>query len=266
MNPHRYGKRLPGMLLCLLAGGAQAHTVLVHVMAQESIAPKWIANARRADGICPDMMAAMERAEPRLRFAVHVQGRSLPAIEAGLASGEVDAACALIDSPRRRAVAEPVGPPLYAIRHRLAGRMDDDAVVRSLDDLVRLKALVDTTTGSAFVARMKAAGVPVDDSTGDNLLNLRKVLAGHGRFAYMNELALKRYVRTHGWERRIRVLPLVEEEPAWFWVSRKAPPEVARLIGKALARIRASGELGRIYAAWTHAPEAAHRVAARGAH
>jgi glutamate/aspartate transport system substrate-binding protein len=264
MSLQRYG--LLGLLLCSLAPGAPAQPVVVHVMAQESIAPIWIANARRADGICPDIMAAMERAEPRLRFAGHVQGRSLPAIEAGLATGEVEAACALIDSPRRRQVAEPVGPPLYTIRHRLAGRADDDAVVLGLDDLVRLKALVDTTTGSAFVARMKAAGVPVDDSSSDNLLNLRKVLAGHGRFTYMDELALQRYIRTQGWEHRIRVLPLVEEEPAWFWVSRKAAPEVGPLVGKALARIKASGELGRIYAAWTHAPAAGRRPAMRGAH
>lgn len=266
MNPHGYGKRLLGMLLCLLARGAPAQTVPVHVMAQESLAPIWIANARRADGICPDIMAALERAEPRLRFDGQAVGRSLPAIEAALGTGQADAACGLIDSPRRRQLAEPVGPPLYTIRHRLAGRIDDDATVRSLDDLVRLKALVATTAGSVFVARMKAAGVPVDDSTGDNLRNLRKVLAGHGRFAYMNELALKRYIRTHGWKHRLRVLPLVEEEPARFWISRKASPEVARLVGKALARIKANGELGRIYAAWTHAPDSAPRVAARRAH
>ncbi len=266
MNPHGYGKRLPGMLLCLLAGAAQAHTLLVHVMAQEGLAPIWIANGRHADGICPDIMEAMERAEPRLRFAGHVLGRSLPAIEAGLATGEVDAACGLIDTPQRRRLAEPVGAPLYAIRYRLAGRMDDDAQVRSLDDLVRLNALVDATVGSAFVARMKAAGVPVDDSTGDNLRNLHKVLARHGRFAFMNELSLKRYIRTHGWEQRVRMLPLLEEEPAWFWISRKASPEMARLIGKALARIEASGELGRIYAAWTRAPDSARGAAAPPAH
>lgn len=253
------------MLLCLLARGAEAHTVLVHVMAQESVAPKWIANARRADGICPDIMAAIERAEPRLHFTGHVQGRSLAAIEAGLGTGEVDAACALVDSPRRRRVAEMVGPSLYLIRHRLAGRMEDDATVRGLADLVRLRALVDTASGSAFVRQMKAAGVPVDESSGDNLLNLRKVLAGHGRFAYMNELVLQRFIRIHGWQDRVRVLPLVVEEPARFWVSRKAPPEVGRLIGNALARIKASGEMNRIYAAWTRAPVAARRPAAQSA-
>lgn len=253
------------MVLCLLAHGARAQPVPVHVMAQEGVAPKWIANARRADGICPDIMAAIERAEPRLRFTGHVQGRSLAAIEAGLGTGEVEAACALVDSPRRRRVAEMVGPPLYMFRHRLAGRIEDKVTVRSLADLVRIRALVATASGSAFVRQMKAAGVPVDGSSGDNLLNLRKVLAGHGRFAYMNELVLQRFIRTHGWQDRVRVLPLVVEEPARFWVSRKAPPEVGRLIGNALARIKTSGELGRIYAAWTHAPVAAHHVAAQGA-
>jgi polar amino acid transport system substrate-binding protein len=37
-------------------------------------------------------------------------------------------------------------------------------------------------------------------------------------------------------------------EPAYFWVSRKADPAIGRLLGPALDKLKASGELDRIYA------------------
>jgi glutamate/aspartate transport system substrate-binding protein len=257
MNPYGYGKTLLGVLggLLLAAGASAAAQVReVRIMAQEGIAPKWIMYDDHVEGICPDIITALERAEPRLRFYGYAQGRALPAIEAGLASGDVQAACALIDATSRRAVARIADKPLYLIRHRLAGRADDRARVNDIGDLARLHALVNVAPSSGMVERLRAGGVAVDESSGDSLVMLRKVLAGHGRFTYMNELTLQRHLRGAALEERIRVLPLMQDEPAWFWVSRKADPQVARLIERALARVRASGELQRIYARWSRLP------------
>lgn len=257
MNPVGYRKKLLGLvsalLLCATAGAAP-QPVDVRIMAQEGIAPKWIVYQDHVEGICADIIAALERTEPRLRFYGYNQGRALPAIEAGLASGGVQAGCALLDSPRRRALADTVGKPLYVIRNRLAGRSDDHVEVRSLGDVARLHALVDVATGSAFAARLREAGVAVDESSGDGLVRLRKILAGHGRFTYMDELSLERYIRANRLEDRIRMLPVLSEEPAWFWVSKKADPRVKRLIDAALGRLQSSGELARIYARWSRLP------------
>lgn len=258
MNPCGYGKTLlavfGGMLLAIHGCAAGAHNLPVRIQAQETIAPVWISDADRVQGICPDLLLAIERVEPRLQFHVDLQSRSVPSIESELASGEVTAACGMMDSPRRRAAALMVGPPLYTIRHRLAARAGERAAVDTPADLVRMNALVNATRGSGCVLRLREAGVAVDDSTGDNLINLRKLLAGHGRFTCMNELTLARYIRQEGLENRIRTLALVEEAPAWFWVSRKADPRVAPLLGKALTRLRANGELDRIYGRWTRLP------------
>jgi glutamate/aspartate transport system substrate-binding protein len=257
MNPYCYGKTLPGLLagLLLAAGAALAAPVReVRIMAQEGIAPKWIMYDDHVEGICPDIIAALERTEPRLRFYGYAQGRALPAIEAGLESGDVQAACALMQGTRRRAIARTAGKPLYMIRHRLAGRADDLARVDDVGDLARLHALVNVAPNSGMVERLRTAGVAVDQSSGDSMVMLRKVLAGHGRFTYMNELTLQRNLRGSTLAERIRVLPLMQDEPAWFWISRKTDPQTARLIEQALARIRASGELERIYARWSRLP------------
>jgi len=243
------------LLALALALPGAAWGMDVRVASQEAIAPKWILLPARAAGICPDIMAAVERVEPRLHFTGYRRSRSLPGIEAGLETGSLDAACALIPSPRRHAIAVPAGKAVYTTRHLLAARASDTAVVRDLRDLVRMGALVSSQRSSPLTEELKAAGVQVDDATDDNRVNLQKMLGGHGRFAYVNELTLKHYLRTDRLDRRVRVLPVVlGAKPSWFWVSRKADPKLARLLGAALDRLKADGELDRIYAHWATAP------------
>jgi glutamate/aspartate transport system substrate-binding protein len=238
-----------------LAACAGARGMEVRMAAQEAFAPKWIQQPERAAGICPDIIAAIERVEPRLHFTGYRRSRSLPGIEAGLESGSLDAACALVGSSRRQAIAVPAGKPVQLTRHMLAARAGDPAVVRDVQDLVRLGALVTSQRGSAFTDELKAAGVRVDDASDDNGLNLRKMLGGHGRFAYVNELALRRYIRSEHLDMRVRVLPVVlGAEPSYFWVSRKADPALAPLLGAAIDRLKAAGELDRIFARWATRP------------
>lgn len=240
---------------CWEAGAAAPGRIAVRIAPQEALAPKWIVEGRRLSGICPDILQAVERIEPRLHFTGLDASRSLPAIEAGMAAGSLDAACALVVSPRRTDSAHTVGKPVYMTRHRLAARADDPVEVRDVADLLRLNALVTSQRGSALTERLKAAGVRVDDATDDNGVNLRKMLAGHGRFAYMNELTLRRYLRADGMAARVRVLPeVLAEAPAYFWVSGKADPLMGRLLGDALDRLKDSGELERIYTRWAGMP------------
>jgi glutamate/aspartate transport system substrate-binding protein len=257
MNNRGTAARRIRALLALAAGLAagSAWGMEVRVASQEAIAPKWIQLPERAAGICPDMLAAIERVEPRLHFTGYRRSRSLPGIEAGLESGSLDMACALIGSPHRHAIAVPAGKSVYLTRHMLAARAGDQTVVRDLQDLARLGALVSSQRGSVFTDTLKAAGVRVDDATDDNGLNLRKMLGGHGRFAYVNELTLRHYIRTEGLDGKVRVLPVVlGAEPSYFWVSRKADPALAPLLGAAIDRLKADGELDRIFAHWAAQP------------
>jgi polar amino acid transport system substrate-binding protein len=239
--------------LLLLAGNAAASHLTVRVMAQESIPPKWLLENGAPQGLCPDVFAAIERIEPRIRFVGYDRPRSILVIEDALASGKVSAACGLMDSPRRRSVALRSQVPLYQVRLRLAAVAGDRQVINSLADLVRLKPLVNTARGSGYIVRLKALGIPVDDSTGDNVVNLRKIVAGHGRYTYMNELSLLHLIRSEHLEHKVKMLPAVfGEEALYFWVSRKADPALAPMIDQALMRLKANGDLARIYDRWTN--------------
>jgi glutamate/aspartate transport system substrate-binding protein len=261
-NDKKIAWRLPRLVALAigLAACTSAWGIDVRVASQEAQVPKWVHLPDRVTGICPDIMNSVERIEPRLHFTGYRQGRSLPGIEAGLESGSLDAACALVESPRRRAIAVKAGKSVYLTRHLLAARAGDPAVVRDVQDLVRMGALVTSQRGSVFTDQLKAAGVQVDDATDDNDVNLRKMLGGHGRFAYMNELTLQHYLHSEGLGARVRVLAVVlGAQPAYFWVSRKADPALAGLLGAALGRLRTDGELDRIFARWAAAPQASAR-------
>jgi glutamate/aspartate transport system substrate-binding protein len=235
---------------------AHAAALEVRVASQEALEPKWLHDGERIVGICPDIMAAVERIEPRLRFVGYQRSsRSLSGIETGLDTGTLDAACGLVSSPHRLAIGQPVGKPIFFVRHYLAVRKDDPVTITSTADLARLGDLVTTQRASVFTEQLRKAGVRVDDATDDNRVNLRKILAGHGRFAYVNDLTLHYLIREENLEDRVRILPVIlGDEPMYFWVGHKADPMLAPLLGAAIDKLKASGEIERIYARWADVP------------
>ncbi|WP_426176750.1 substrate-binding periplasmic protein [Massilia sp. TWR1-2-2] len=238
--------------LLVASNAAARDQMTVQIMAQESIPPKWLIEGGPPHGLCPEILEAIERLEPQLKFSGFDRGRSLLVIENALQTGRVSAACGLLDSPRRQSVAIRLRVPLYDVKHKLAAAADDLQVVNNFDDLVRLKPLVNTARGSAYILQLKALGIAVDDSTGDSIVNLRKILHGHGRYTYMNELSLRYFIQAGRLEDKLRILPAVfNQEPVYFWVSRKADPALAPVIERALARLKANGELARIYERWS---------------
>lgn len=243
--------KLSTLILAVISSIAGAAPITLQVLAQESIPPKWIASAPALSGLCPDILAAIEKVEPRLRFSVPADPRSLPVLEQGLETGKIGAACALLDTERRRQIADIVGPPLYMVRHRLAARRNDPITIGSMAELIRLRPLINTQRNAGYAGQLRALGLDVDDSSGDNSVNLKKIVAGHGRFFYINELTLHWMMAAEPFKGKVRMLDwLVKEEPIYFHISKKAPPGAARLVDQALAKLKDNGELARIYARW----------------
>lgn len=238
------------------ADGSGADALKLRVLAQQSMPPKWLMRDGQRIGICPDILAAIEKIEPRIDFVGFDAQRSTPAIEQVLEAGLVDAACGLLDNDRRRQLAQVVGPALYTVRHRLAAARGDGVTVRNLDELASLRALVVITRGSQYAAQLRAAGLEVDDSNGDNIVNLKKVAAGHGRFFYSNELSLSWLLQDAAVQGQLRIVPgVLKEDPIYFWISKKVDPATAAMVDRALNKLQASGELVRIYKSWaTRAP------------
>ncbi|MDR7272481.1 glutamate/aspartate transport system substrate-binding protein [Pelomonas saccharophila] len=221
----------------------------IHVPAQEKAPHKFILDGPQPSGICPDLLRALERLDPGLRFHGYGSALSLPLIDVGLRNGNVGAACGLLERAERHAYATRLLPPLYRVRHRVAVRADDEANPRSLADLLVLSGdqAVIVTRGSAYPAMLREAGFKVDDSTGDYQANLRKLLAGRARFIYGGEQALWRSIQQAQLTQRLRLLPTVfAEEPIYLWASQQLSPAQREGIARGLERLEASGELAAI--------------------
>lgn len=252
--------RLPVLALALVSSLAAATPITLRIMAQGSVPPKWLAAGGKVTGVCPDILAAIEKIEPRLRFTREFEIRSIALLEQGLENGKIDAACALFDTARRRQVARIVGPALYMVRHRLAARSDDPVTVGSMEELARLKPLITTLRSASYAGQLRALGLEVDDSSGDNSVNLKKIIAGHGRFLYISELTLAWLMEQDAFKGKVRMVDwIIKQEPIYFHVSKQAAPGADQLVGQALVKLHDMGELARIYERWSRVRQAPGR-------
>lgn len=229
----------------------------IFLPAQEKAPHKFILGPGQPRGICPDLLQAMQRLEPALRFEGMDRELSLSLIDQGLRSGNVGAACALLDQPSRHVYARRIETPLYRVRHMVAVRNDESTLPANLVELRKLagEQPVITVRGSSLVSFLQGQGFRIDESTGDYQANLRKLLAQRSRFFYGGEFALLRGIQAAGLQGQVKLLPTVfHEEMIYFWVNRKLPPAQQERIERALSRLQASGELARIVRSYQEQP------------
>lgn len=231
------------------AAMARAEPLVLRTAAQEAAAPKFILGKnRRVGGLCPDILHAIEKQDPQLRFEVDATPNPITRLMHGVRSGQLDVVCALGVNAERMEMAVYLPTVLYTVEDRLVARADDTVAVGTLAELAALRELVATQPGSTYVATLRDNGIRVDTSSGDDLAGLRKIASGRLRFFYTSDLVASYFIRTAGYEGKLRVLPAnFQTRPMHFWVSRTLDPAVAKRLDKALASLRASGELERIH-------------------
>jgi len=236
---------------------AVGQPVSVRTASQESTPPKYFLTNGQASGLCPDVLHALEKQDSNLHFDGLEQFLPTSQIEAGLGNGRIDVFCGMIKLPRREAAFHFLPIPVYSIEHHVAVRIDDPVEVRDLIDLKQkaLGSYVITANGFSFVDQLKASGIPVDDSSADNQVNLKKLLGKRGRFLYMSGMLLADLIHREHVEDKVRILPAVLRlEPLYLVTSPQLDPAVTARIAAALQRLDSSGELARIRAPYMQIP------------
>ena len=245
-----------GSLVALCASQPQA-AMEIRVAAQENSAPKFVAlrrgNHLEVDGLCVGIMRAIERKVPEYRFVIDPDPQSLARIEAGLATGKLDAACGLLRTRERENMLHYIEPPLLALNFYIAVRADDEIDVRDWNDIRQLgdEGLVLGDLACAPVLR-KVDGLLTDFSARDPKTNIQKLLAGRGRFFFYRSPGIENAIRAAGAQDKVRILPAVMARPSLYMVlSKSVPPGTADKIHKALSGLKANGELGRLLEEWS---------------
>lgn len=223
----------------------------VRVQFQEASAPKYLeadGTHTAPSGLCPDILAALARQDPTLNIELDPQPRPQKRIEHDIGAGTKDAMCGLLSSPERLVVANRLETPVYMIYERMVGRLDDNAVVASLDDLARIGAAVAVQSGASYLRKLKDAGVQAIESGGSDTA-VRAVANGRARFFYTNSLTASHFIKAEKLQDKLRLHPgVLDTSPAYFWVGKHVAPEVVKKLDLALKRLKRSGELDRIYA------------------
>jgi len=241
----------------LVAGPVRA--VDVRTAAQEGSAPKFLAikvNGKPAvGGLCVDIMRAVERVEPGIRFVGDQEWVPFIRIESGLVHGQLDAICGVIRTPEREAVHDFIDTPLFPVEYLLTVRANDTVQVRNWSDVRALgeKGVVLSLHGySGVLSHMRSVGgLRIDTGGRDTKVSLEKLLAGRGRFFIHRTPGVLGDIARSGLQDKVKVLPTVMyAEVFYLMVARSMPQETQDKINRALVVLAGNGELARMASQW----------------
>jgi ABC-type amino acid transport substrate-binding protein len=232
--------------------------ITLRTAAQEGSVPRFVPASSpegAATGLCIDLLRAIERVDPEIRFTGDQTWMPLTRIEAELAAGVQDVGPCFVKDAEREANLVFVEPPLYQMTFSLAARADDNVQIRTWDDVRKLGSngvvLSLRTSGPAKRAQKMAPGVTFDDSASSVELNLRKLVAGRGRFAYYSTPALRQNIERAGLTGKIRILtPPMDGAPVYLTVGKHVPKETVEKLRRAILQLHASGELPQLVQKW----------------
>lgn len=237
-----FNLKLAALLVCLCMPALARETLRVAV--QEMTPPKFIISRYGISGLCPDILSAIENIDPQLHFELSRQSVPVSRIEYELEKAQLDMACALLDSPARHQIAWRISTPLYVVKERLIARKNDPVRVNNFAELAALNELVATSSGAAYISLLNKHGIRVDDSSGDNVINLKKVINKRVRFFYMSERIANHLIKENELQNKVRLLPAVMHQQAvYLWLGKHASQETRQRLEHAVKTLKANGQL-----------------------
>ncbi|MBC3872690.1 substrate-binding periplasmic protein [Undibacterium flavidum] len=242
------------MLLCCIQYSSMA-TIVIRTAAQESSEPKYIAINQAGKpaigGICVDIFRAMENLAPNLRFQGDQVWMPRMRIDAHFRDNRIDVICGVQNITRNTEHYQLLATPLFTVNYLLAVRVDDPIKVQSWDDIRQLdnEGIIMAIHGFGIVDILhKLGGLQIDAGATSSLSNLRKLLAGRGRFYCHRSPGIKAAIKSAHLENKIRLLdqPTLSEK-FYMGVRKNLAPEQIKLISDALQVLDKNGELKRIF-------------------
>lgn len=255
--------RFAGAVFAASLAAAPLHAAEIRTAAQEATTPKFTPlypdRKTPIGGLCVDIMRAIERIDPDLAFVGDQTWQPLVRVEAGVAHGQLDAACGFLRTREREAKFTYIDPPLYSMNYFLAVRADDTVQVGNWDDVRQLgdQGTVLVAHGFGIIRQLeKMGGLKIDSGGRDAESNLAKLVAGRGRFFIHRSPGIQHEITRAGMQGKVRVLPAaMHTENFYMVVSKKLPVATCEKIRNAIIRLNANGEIARLLSQWDSMPE-----------
>lgn len=236
------------LVLQLAATSISADTL--RTAAQES-PPKFFKHSDGGmTGIGCDIMRAIERLDPSIRFTGEQTFVPIKRIELMLERGDLDIFFGFIKNEERASKFVFVDPPLYRVADVLLAREDDPIKVQRLEDLAALAkdSIVLVSSGTAQAALLKKMNIVVDDGGKTVAMNLHKLMHKRGRLMLQSEVEIVSSLKEQKMEGNFRILPArFNESGRYVAFSRNVPAQTIAKVQLALDKLNNSGELELIF-------------------
>lgn len=251
---------MPGLCSVLVAGLVAAGAAVagppieLRVAAQDETAPKYVNSGPGVSGLCADLLNAIERVAPELRFVGGTRWMPVVRVLSELYAGVQDAGCGLAHTPERDKRLIFLAPALISIDFVLVARGSDNVDIADWEDVRKLgvNGVVLGNRGlyaSALLA--STSGIYFDSGSATSAQNLQKLLAGRGRFLLLRVEGINEALRQAGVTDRVRVLPaIMGSTKLYFTLGKHVDEKTSERVQQALVELQASGELDRIRRRW----------------
>ena len=234
------------LLSALLSLAAQAKELTLRTVQQAGSLVKYDPDGGPArPGLCLEILRAVERSDPGLRFTGLDQAVPLKRVERLLADGLVDAFFCLLKSPERERQWRYVPVPLYSVRHVVVQRVDDP---RQIDTLAELAALsqrkpVLVARGTVLARRLVAADVQIAEAGSEREM-LQMLALGRADAVYGQDINLLRHVADNKLGDKLRLGRAVfHEEPQFLAIRADLPAAYEERLTQALRKLERDGTL-----------------------
>lgn len=232
-------------LLCLPLAAA-AGTVL-RTASQDS-APKFLIDyPYDLGGIAIEVMRAIERVDPELKFTGYSERRPFARIVSELETGQLDVFVGLARTESRDAKLVFLLPPIYAIAESFFARSNDPVRVADIRDIIHTAGGVAVWEGTAQQEYARRAGLPLAGETKSIEQGLQMLLSGRARFFYGSEMSTTAQAMRMGVDERIRVALAHFQNGRYIAVPRSLDPSIQHRLSAALRVLESRGELARIF-------------------
>ncbi|HEY8878403.1 MAG TPA: transporter substrate-binding domain-containing protein [Roseateles sp.] len=243
-------RRLP-LLTALLALAAplQAQELLLRTVQQSGSVVKYNPGGDPArPGLCLEILRAVEKQDPSLRFTGLDQQVPLKRVERLLADGLVDAFFCLLKSPEREKQWRYVPVPLYTVRHILVQRADDPHSPETLAELAALsrRKPVLVMRGTALARRLLAANVAIAE-VGSEREALQMLALGRADAIYGQDINLLHHVAESRQADKFRVgRRAFVEQPQYLALRADLPAVHEERLTQALRQLEKDGTLRQL--------------------
>jgi len=231
--------------------------------AQDASTPKFIAqnlNGKpQIGGLCIDIMRAIERIDPDIKFVGDQEWQPRARIDIGLMAGSIDVICGIPHMKNEDKNVDFIQTPLFSVNYMLAVRADDTVQVADWDDVRKLGSdgVMLAIHGFGIVEMMEeVGGLHIDAGAYTSQANLEKLLAHRGRFYIHRSPGIKAEIRHAGLEKKIKVLPVqIAKQEFYMATSKKLAANDFKKLSAALALLDQRGELAALFAKYQDASQ-----------